>query len=564
MKGYNMWKAAMAAVLVLVLLAGCSAKGGGTGNTEPQSEGNTNPPAAGSDGREMIGNLYTSGLPIVKDKVTLKMIGIQGPTTGNFADMPFFKELEEKTNVHIEWELYPQSSYSEKKNILLASDEVPDAFFGPEAFTIEDANKYGPQGTVIPLDDLIEKYAPNYKEAMNQEPLLAGMSTAFDGNKYTMGTVIEQIQRNYPGLLYINQTWLTNLGLEVPTTMDEFYTVLKTFKDQDANGDGNKNDEIPFTFLNFNHINGYGQFFGAFGRVDVFNHGGSPLDHFVVGEDGKLVFTADKPEYKEAVQYLHKFFADGLFDQEGFTQDPKQYDAKMKDPKGVVGAFYAWSTQAVSPETAKDYVAIHPFKGPSGEEPYVMKRNNNINVRGNGFAITHKNKYPEVTMRWVDEFYNQLTSLESQYGPVGVGLIDKGDGTFDYNMEAPEGVSFMDVWHQIAPFDQSPKFITAETFGTIIPVTEADQEKADNITKFYLNAKQNNTLPVMNFTPDEIKINTTEGLDIGNFVKDTQTKWLLNGGIEAEWDAYIAKLKQLKLDQFVASMQTAYDRVAGQ
>ncbi|NIK78323.1 putative aldouronate transport system substrate-binding protein [Paenibacillus castaneae] len=558
MKGKKVFKTVMAGVISLALLAGCSAKN----NSVVQNAGNTNA-GKGSDDSEMIGNMYVKGLPIVKDKVTLKMIGIQGPTTANFADMPFFKELEEKTNVHIEWELYQQSSYPDKKNILLASDEVPDAFFGPEAFSIEDANKFGPQGTVIPLNDLIEKYAPNYKEAMNKQPLLSGMSTASDGKKYTMGTVIEQVQRNYPGILYINKQWLSNLGLEVPTTLDEYYNVLKAFKEQDPNGDGNKNDEIPYTFLNFNHITGYGQFFGAFGRVDVHNSGGNAVDHFVIGDDGKLVFTADKPEYKEAISYLSKFFKEGLFDQEGFTQDPKQFDAKMKDPKGIVGSFYAWSSQAVSPETADQYVAINPFKGPSGEEPVVMKRNNNINVRGNGFAITHKNKNPEITMRWVDEFYNQLTSIESQYGPVGIGLIDKGDGTFDFNTkDVPEGITFMELWHQNAPFDQSPKFITADMLGTVVPITAADEEKADNINKFYLNAKQNNTLPVMNFTPDEIKTNTTEGLDIGNYVKDTQTKWLLNGGIDAEWDAYVNKLKQLKLDQFVASMQGAYDRVA--
>lgn len=559
--GFNkVWKIGLASALTLVMLAGCGGKNNGGGT---EGDNNTPAPATSADGREMIGNMYVSGLPIVKDKVTLKMIGIQGPSTGNYADMPFFKELEEKTNVHIEWELYPQGSYSEKKNILLASDEVPDAFFGPEAFTIDDANKYGPQGTVIALDDLIEKYAPNYKDAMSKEPMLSGMSTASDGKKYTMGTVIEQIQRNYPGQLYINKKWLDSLQLDAPDNLEQFYNVLKAFKENDMNGDGNKNDEIPFTFINFNHINGIGQFFGAFGRVDVHNHGGSPLDHFVANEDGSLTFTADKPEYKTAIEYLHKFFADGLFDQEGFTQDPKQYEAKMKDPKGVVGAFYAWSTQAVSPETADQYVAINPLKGPNGEEPFVMKRNNNINVRGNGFAITHKNKIPEITVRWVDEFYNQLTSLESQYGPVGIGLLEKGDGTFDYNKDAPEGVSFMDVWHQTAPFDQSPKFIQAQTFGTIVPVTDADQEKADNISKFYLKAKQNNTLPVINFTPDEIKTNTTIGLDVGNYVKDMQTKWLLNGGIGAEWDNYLAKLKQLKADEFVASMQAAYDRISG-
>ena len=38
--------------------------------------------------------------------------------------------------------------------------------------------------------------------------------------------------------MYINQTWLDNLGLEVPTNMDELEEVLIAFKEGDPNGNG--------------------------------------------------------------------------------------------------------------------------------------------------------------------------------------------------------------------------------------------------------------------------------------------------------------------------------------
>ncbi|MGG1515585.1 hypothetical protein ABE504_09255 [Paenibacillus oryzisoli] len=552
----NKWvRGAVVGTMTASLLAGCSA-------TKDNGETGSVKDTKSADGKEMVGNMYTTGLPIVKDKVTLKMIGIQAAGSAEFADMPFFKQLEEKTNVHIEWENYPAQSYVDKKNLLLAANEVPDAFFGSSAFTMDDANKYGSKGTVIPLDDLISKYAPNYQAALKKMPLLGGLSTAFDGKKYTMGTVIEQEVRNYPDNLYINKKWLDKLGLKVPTTIDEYYAVLKAFKEGDPNGNG-KNDEIPFTFTKWNHINGYGSFFGAFGRVDVFNGSDvTPYDHIVV-ENNKLVLTADKPEYKEALKNLSRFFKDGLFDKEGFTQDQNQYTAKLQDPTGVVGSFYAWSSTAASPKTQQDYIAIAPLKGPDGKEAVVKKRNNNINVMGSGFAISSKNKYPEITMRWVDEFYNQLTSVESQFGPVGVGLKDKGNNTYDYVTEAPDGTQYVDMWKKYGPQDNAPKFIPKEFFGKVIPVNPADQEKSDNISKYYAKAKQNDTLPLMNFTADEIKTNASIGMDIGNFVKDKQTAWLLNGGVEEGWDDYIAKLKQLKIDDFMKSMQTAYDRSIG-
>ena len=44
------------------------------------------------------------------------------------------------------------------------------------------------------------------------------------------------------------RTRLDHLGLDMPTTTDEFVEVLRAFKDNDANGNGNPNDEIPLAF----------------------------------------------------------------------------------------------------------------------------------------------------------------------------------------------------------------------------------------------------------------------------------------------------------------------------
>ena len=49
---------------------------------------------------------------------------------------------------------------------------------------------------------------------------------------------------------YIRKTWLDALGLEIPTTVEEYHNVLKAFKEQDANGNGDPNDEIPYSCRN--------------------------------------------------------------------------------------------------------------------------------------------------------------------------------------------------------------------------------------------------------------------------------------------------------------------------
>lgn len=40
-----------------------------------------------------------------------------------------FKRLEEKTGIHIDWKVYSEDVYVEKRNLALATGELPDALF---------------------------------------------------------------------------------------------------------------------------------------------------------------------------------------------------------------------------------------------------------------------------------------------------------------------------------------------------------------------------------------------------------------------------------------------------
>lgn len=566
MKTKKIVSALSVVTLATAMMAGCNS--GGETSTTAATTANTETTAAttlaNSETTAATGATKTK-FPIVDKPVKYRIVATTEPNQAEFGDMEFFKQLEEKTNVQVEWECYQSLNYGDQKNLMLASGNLPDAFFGYGSFTMDDVNKNAPLGMVIPLDDLIDQYAPVYKERLTENDLLNGLSKAHDGKRYSFGTVIESDTRNYPDNLYINKAWLDKLGLQIPTTIDEYYDVLKAFKEKDPNGNG-KADEIPFTFTKYNHITGYGSFFGAYGRVDV--HNGSavkPDDHIVV-EDDKVVFTADKQEYKDAIVGLGKFFKDNLFDKEGLVQEQNQYQAKMKSPEAIVGSFYAWATAgSVDPANAEQYVAIKPLKGPSGEEPHVKQRRNHINVMGSGFAITNQAKNPEILVKWIDAFYEPQQSIEAQYGPIGMAITDNGDGTYEYiKTPGPNGEGYMEMWSTWAPQDGAPKFISSEMFGTVIPYNEGDTQKMEVINKYYKTLPNDLSLPNMNYTEEEIKLNTSLGLDISNLVKEKQSQWLLGtGDVNAEWDAYVAQLEKLGLSRFLESMQKAYDRTIG-
>ena len=80
-------------------------------------------------------------LPLTADTVDLTFMGMNMNSTrvGRYDETDMMKYLEEKTNVHIIWNMIPQASWSEKKNLTIAGGELPDGFMGPLSLTADEA-----------------------------------------------------------------------------------------------------------------------------------------------------------------------------------------------------------------------------------------------------------------------------------------------------------------------------------------------------------------------------------------------------------------------------------------
>lgn len=541
---------ALAGAMAVSVLSGCGKSSNSKGKVDSK---------AGNTDSNMVGNMYKKGVPVVKDKTTFKMYSIKDVRQLDFNDMEFFKRLEQKTNVHIDWEFEDNAAGGQKKNLILASGQYPDAFF--MGITFDDIAKYYNDKVFVKLDKLIEDYGENIKAAFAQKPLYKKLCTFVDGSIYSLGASGEDEGQYNPDQLFIYKPWLDKLGLKVPESMDDFYNVLKAFKEKDPNGNG-KADEIPFSFMHGSQTRGINSLFAAFGRSDVITNDKNPgvTDHFVL-ENGKVVFSADKPEFKEAIIYLNRFFKDGLFDKEGFTQDVKQYFAKGKTQEVTLGSFMLWNAQNMAgPERAKDYIPVAPLKGPGGKQLWTKYNSNSGMLTGATFAITKSCKNPEIVLRWVDQLYDKKTSAEGVYGPIGIMFKEGANGVLELN-PVPQGMSFDEFRYKNCPvWPPSANFI--EDYGKVFQYPPVFQEKVDIKRKLYDPYLKSETLPPLVFSAEETLWNTSTGNDIQNYVNSKRAKWLLEGGIEKEWDEYLTKLKQLKLDEHVKKMQAAYDRFA--
>lgn len=541
-------------------------------NTTPSTGGDTgNPSTPAQTGEGLVDtgrpgyDWLANNIPKLSDELVTFTMAVNLETAQiNYNDMVFFQELEKYTNVHIEFDCFDNTMYNQQKNLMLTTPSMlPDAFIGYNAISMADLNQYGPLGLFIPVEDLIDQYCPNYKRVLEETPVLKTLSTAFDEHVYSWGTVNDSPSRDWPDNLYINKTWLDNLGLDIPTTMDEYYNVLKAFKEQDANGNGDPNDEIPYTFLPYHQINGYGGFFGAYGEAEAFNGpAGGAYDHFVVGDDGKLIYLPITEEYKTAIKELSRFVQDGLWDVDGFTQDADQYNGKLSNTTGIVGSAYTWANTSFAAETKDQYIAITPLKATADSAPAkVHHRRNHISYQPTGMAITLNCKNPEILAKWTDLFYDDMMTILCYNGIDRVTEITEDGYVYYDESDGPDGTNFATYVKNLNPFDGIMKNLTTELrFEKMVMTTNTDP-KIPVCQEIYMDAPQSLTLPQLNLTTEETQFFSDYGLEIQKYVMQKQSEWLLGrSDIDADWDAYIKQLQTLKLDNFISMMQGAYDR----
>lgn len=275
------------------------------------------------------------------------------------------KKMNEAMGVTIEWNCVAGDTLTEKKNLLLnTGSDLPDALMAA-SLTDYELITYGASGLLIPLEDYINKETmPNLMSVVEQRPNLLATATMPDGHIYSLPNISEMgftysDGNDYyigaiPQFTAINKDWLAAVGMDMPKTIDELHDVLVAFKEQDCNGNGDPNDEIPLSFMFGHWCAGMTTLFSAFGFTDY-------NDQHRAIKDGKVYYQAATENYKTAVKYFHEWYKEGLIDIEAFSQDDSQYIAKGSGEHARLGVFTWWEIpEVVGKERAASYEYL-PF-----------------------------------------------------------------------------------------------------------------------------------------------------------------------------------------------------------
>lgn len=500
---------------------------------------------------ETSSNFNETGMPIVNEPVTLSVLTTRWGNMGDsFTNNEFLKQLEAESNVKIEWQVQSLNDWSEQKGIMLAGGELPDIIFGFQTFG--DTDVINNLDLFIPLDDLIENHMPNYKKALEEMPDLRKISTYPDGNMYSLSKnlPLRPISCNQP---IINKVWLDNLGLEVPTNLDELYNVLKAFKEQDANGNGDPNDEFPISGakgISMDLLNPYG-------ITDITGH------KMMVNEDGSLTYYPISEAYKEGIKWLNKLYEEGIIDQEAFTQDDTMLSAKRQDPNVArVGFEYSWTPDSNFGQWSSEYIVIDPIEGLDGKQYTGGDPNGVSSIMRNEVLITKFCENPEIAARWIDQFYTGEASIQNFWGGIGTVIEKHDDGTYTLN-DPPEGTS-ADSWYWDSSLrDFGPKYVSKEFQDKIkLSPSSGDGLKVE-LSKI---GEDTVTTPYPNvmFTNEENEERPMLTTDIDKFIDSTRALWITEGGIDEQWDEYNEQLNAMGLEKLLEIYNNAYNRYVGE
>ena len=537
MKQWRKWMAAGLTAVMAVSTAAC----GGTGGTDSASSG--------------------------EEQTNFSIFaGISALSPDN-SEKPLVQQMNEAMGVTIEWNCVSGDTLTEKKNLILnAGSDLPDALMAA-SLTDSELLTYGGNGLLIPLEDYInEETMPNLMKIVEKRPEMLATCTMPDGHIYGLPGISEMGFEYTDGNTYyigaipqftaINTDWLEAVGMEMPTTVDELHDVLVAFRDQDVNGNGDPTDEIPLSFIfpekNGSWCAGLGTLLAPFGCTDY------QADHRAI-EDGKVYYQAASEEYKNAIAYYHDWFEEGLIDIEIFSQDSSQYIAKGNGEDPRLGVFVWWEIpEVVGEERAESYEYLPILEGPDGT--YGVNLNEMGTTSHNSFSVTNACENPELLLKWVDQMYDPINSMQAIYGPIGVYWDEEPDENGCYSMrELKEGETAGELKSKselLGPTEQ-----LTEDYGTYYYLEDRAQERLNDLESFWFDYVDSmEYYPSVTYTADEIEVINDKLSDIKALTEEKVAHWLRDGGIEEEWDQYLQDLDNMGLQEVVGAWQAAYDR----
>ena len=330
--------------------------------------------------------------------------------------------------------------------------------------------------------------------------------------------------------------------------------MFKAIKEGDPNGNGEA-DEIPFA-VRKNGGNNRGNV------IPFINNWGIAETFFA--EDGQVKFGATDPRMKEALEWLHRCYAEGLLDQEYLTRDKTSWYSAWTNNQVFMS--YDWSAYIDNVanlfkdvETDINIVGAVPPEGPTGIsetrdqlQPITVDEDWNA-----GIYIGASDEQKKAALKLLDYVYSEEGMILMNFGEEGThfNIVDGDYKYSDLIMNNPDGLSAQDALRSFG----------IQSMLTLLQ--DARYERAfvsDEVNRIRDIYEQEghigDAFPTLAFTNDEQGIINEKYTEIETYMNETIDKFIMGTESLDKFDEYVAQVEKMGLADVLAVYQAAYDR----
>lgn len=521
----------MAAVMAAGMLAGC-----GSG-----SDGGNSGSSAAAGGADSTGYTYAGEAPITKeDGATLKILAqTSNYTNVDIASAEIVETVIANAGITVDWQLVDYNNYADSVGPMLTTGAVDaDIVLLPD----QDPNQtYIKSGMFVALDNYFS-VMPNFSKWLDANPVIKAELTAEDGHIYYVpGT---NVGKDYQPVLMYNQKWLDAAGMEAPETLDDFVTLLRYFKDNDMNGNGKTDDEIPMSIMADYLPYMFGPAFG----LDI-------VSGFQADADGNVVYAyADSENFKAYLEFLNGLYAEGLLEVEYTSLDRDQVIERISNDLTGVAFDFSWAMSMMYSNVLPYYdgTADTAFVGaaPLSSADYKGFYVGRVEL-GNMFGVNASSSKVELACKFLDYAMSEPCQEMYQWGIEGESYTVDASGNKSYTEQASDN-----DWLQ--QLGINPSFV----FPAQQSVVSTDALVADWHAE--CNAWQEQFVvdpwPFIYSTADESEVINTYMVDIETYVNENATAFITGTKSLDNFDSYIEGLDALKLQEVLTVKQNQYSR----
>lgn len=511
---------------------------------EPAAETGTAPETTGAS--EASGEV---SLPITEEPTTVTIWSGVAPDmvdiVDSYEDLSVVRYLEEVTNIHLEATLVSAFDQDTKFPLMIASGDYCDIIAAAEGNYAAGADGLVAEEICIDLSEWIDDYAPNYAAVLASDESLYKATVTDSGTMasfyafYTEPIYDSTKSANH----WIRGDWLEELDLEMPTTYDELYEVLKAF-------------------YNYN-----GSVMVISAAADEYLPGYGISDNFYLDDEGKVAYGAITDTYRKYLTMLNKWYEENLIYQDFFAETTSMLsDAALYITDGTGIFEYTSNNMSALYSLIEGEFLAEAMPEPTINSGDLITCGFNISMQnGATWTISTACEDIETVMAFIDYMYTDECAELWAYGLGGEAYTvnDSGEKEFtELILNNPDGYSQLASFYlyTISGMSGFPGW-----YDYFISSTGWTQAQFDAFDVWSANYGEN-----VNQYPADAKLTTEESStyaalynDIETYQDEMVSKFIVGSEDvtdDAVWNNFVESLIGMGVEDCVEIKQASYER----